>query len=126
MPADPPEQPVARQGLVVDDADPVRLRHAIEMAFEYRGDVTITCRDLPRPIQGYVFDRRDGATPRDSALRLIPGDGSPRVSIAYDRIRRIEFSGRDTAEGKSFQTWMRHYLERKLAGQAANLHPDDA
>ena len=38
---------------------------ALEKAFEYRGDVTITCKD-GSVIEGYVYDRRAAATLGDS------------------------------------------------------------
>ncbi len=37
------------------------LRQALELAFDYRGDVTITRKDGAR-VEGYIFDRRNGAT----------------------------------------------------------------
>ena len=37
------------------------LRHALEEAFDYRGDVTITRKDGTR-VEGYIFDRRKGST----------------------------------------------------------------
>ena len=36
---------------------------ALEKAFDYRGDVTITCKD-GSIVEGYIFDRKTGANAR--------------------------------------------------------------
>ncbi len=114
----------ARQGVLVDDSDPDRLRAALELALHYRGDVTITCRGTGREVKGYVFDGARGATPGDLAIRLLLPDSDERVSIRLDDIATLQFSGRDTAEGKSFDTWMKKYVQKKLAGEAANIQSE--
>jgi len=88
------------------------LLEAIERAFDYRGDVTITTKD-GRSIEGYVFDRRPG-----ESVRLLPKDGSgQKVTVAYSDIADLAFTGRDTAAGKSWEAWVRKYRERKAAGE---------
>ncbi len=52
------------------------LREALEKAFDYRGDVTITRKD-GTTVEGYIFDRRTGATLAESVVRLFP-QGSKR------------------------------------------------
>ena len=47
------------EGWVPELAGENELRQALESAFDYRGDVTITRKDGSR-IEGYVFDRRSG------------------------------------------------------------------
>src|ERR1700693_5599822 len=44
---------------------------ALEKAFDYRGDVTITRKDGTK-IEGYLFDRRSAATLKESVVRLFP------------------------------------------------------
>jgi hypothetical protein len=68
-------------------------------------------------VEGYVFDRRHGRDLRDSLVRILPKDGSPRTSIAYSDIAALAFSGRDMAAGKSWETWVRKYWEKKAAGE---------
>src|SRR5215469_12461997 len=58
------------------------LRQALEKAFDYRGDVTITRKD-GSTVEGYIFDRRGGKTLSDSVVRLYPKDSNQRVSVAY-------------------------------------------
>jgi hypothetical protein len=92
------------------------LREALDKAFDYRGDVTVRLQD-GRSIEGYVFDRRSGKTLQDSVLRMIPANGSAKISIPYADIRGLEFSGKDTAAGKSFESWVKKYWAKKAAGE---------
>jgi hypothetical protein len=88
----------------------------IEKAFDYRGDVTVTRKDGSQ-LEGYIFDRRNGATPEDSFVRIIPKDDVKKIAIAYSDIAAIDFTGRDTAEGKSWAAWVKKYFEKKAAGE---------
>ena len=104
------------EGWVPELATEEDLRSALEQAFDYRGDVTITLKD-GRRVDGYIFDRRNAATLRDSVVRLIPQNSGQKVSIPYSDIAALAFSGRDTAAGKSWEAWVRKYWERKAAGE---------
>ena len=92
------------------------IRQALEKAFDYRGDVTITRRDGSK-VEGYVFDRRTGKSLSDSAVRLFPKDSSQKVSIAYSDIAALAFSERDPAAGRSWEAWVKKYWEKKAAGE---------
>jgi hypothetical protein len=104
------------EGWVPDLASAEELRQALEKAFDYRGDVTITSKDGSR-IEGYVFDRRSGKTLADSLVRLYPKDSSEKVSIPYSEIAALAFSQRDPAAGKSWEAWVKKYWEKKAAGE---------
>ncbi len=104
------------QGRVWEAASDEELREGLEKAFDYRGDVTITRRD-GSAVEGYIFDRRAGATLKDSCVRLLPKGGAGKLAIAYADIAAISFSGRDTAAGKSWEAWLRKYWEKKAAGE---------
>ncbi len=104
------------QGSVWQAADPNELREALEKAFDYRGDVTITRMD-GSSIEGYIFDRRTGSTLADSYVRLFPKDSAEKISIAYVDIAGLAFTGRDTAAGKSWEAWVKKYLAKKAAGE---------
>lgn len=93
-----------------------QLCDAIEKAFDYRGDVTLALRD-GTAVEGYIFDREAGPTLGESFVRLFPKDSNQKVSIRYSDIARLVFSGRDTAEGKSFETWVKKYNQKKAAGE---------
>jgi hypothetical protein len=112
------------QGWVPQLGNEEELREALEKAFDYRGDVTVTRKDGTR-IDGYLYDRRSGASLQQSLVRILPQNGSPRVSIPYSDISALAFSGRDTAAGKSWEAWVRKYWERKAAGETAELEPEE-
>jgi hypothetical protein len=100
------------QGWVPSLTNENELREALEKAFDYRGDITLTRKD-GAVIEGYLYDRRSGATLQQSLVRILPQDGSPRVSVPYSEISALAFSGRDTAAGKSWEAWVRKYWEKK-------------
>jgi hypothetical protein len=104
------------EGWVPELATDDEKRLAFEKAFDYRGDVTLTLKD-GRQINGYVFDRRLGATLEDSAVRIIPSTERTKLSVSYAEIAAIAFTGRDTAAGKSFEAWVKKYNEKKAAGE---------
>lgn len=104
------------QGRIWEAATDAELSAGLEKAFDYRGDVTITTKD-GKKIEGYIFDRRTAATLRDSVVRLLPRDSHQKLSVSYADIAGLEFSGRDTAAGKSWEAWVRKYWEKKAAGE---------
>jgi hypothetical protein len=104
------------EGWVPDLASEEDLKQALEKAFDYRGDVTVTRKDGTR-VEGYVFDRRTGKTLADSAVRLYPKDSGEKVSIPYSEIAALAFSQRDPAAGKSWEAWVKKYWEKKAAGE---------
>jgi hypothetical protein len=100
------------------------LREALEKAFDYRGDITLTRKD-GTVVEGYLYDRRSALTLQQSLVRILPQDGSPRVSIPYSEISSLTFSGRDTAAGKSWEAWVRRYWEKKASGENAEIRPEE-
>lgn len=111
------------QGLVATREDETALVAALEQAFDYRGDVSLDLTGGER-ITGYIFDRRAGRSLAESRVRLMRDGSDERVEIAFDRIARVEFTGRDTAAGKSFETWLKKYVEKKLAGERASIESE--
>ncbi len=104
------------EGWIPELAGEEELRQALEKAFDYRGDVTITRKDGSK-VEGYIFDRRTGKSLADSAVRLYPKDSSQKLSVPYSEIAALAFSGRDTAAGKSWEAWVRKYWEKRTAGE---------
>ncbi len=105
------------EGWIPTLATDEEIRTAFEKAFDYRGDVTITKKDGAK-IEGYIFDRRSSGPTLDQCIvRMIPKDANDKVTIPYSQIARLEFTGRDTAAGKSFETWVKKYREKKAAGE---------
>jgi len=103
------------EGWVPALASETDIREALEKAFDYRGDLTITLKKGQK-IEGYVFDRRsNGATLADCYVRvMVKGDKS---KIPYSDIAALAFTGKDTAAGKSFEAWVKKYNEKKAAGE---------
>ena len=106
------------EGWIPALATDAEIRDALEKAFDYRGDVTLTLRSGEQ-LEGYLYDRRTGPTLADSVVRLIPGKGEDRSrrSISYTDIAALAFTGRDTAAGRTFEAWVRKYWEKKAAGE---------
>jgi hypothetical protein len=99
------------------------IREALEKAFDYRGDVRIT-RKNGSVVDGYLYDRRSGKTLADSLVRILPADGSPRVSIPFSDVAALKFSERDPAAGKSWEAWIHKYWEKKSAGERAAIESE--
>ena len=60
-----------------------------------------------------------------SYVRLFAKTGTEKRRIAYADIAGLAFTGKDTAAGKSFETWVKKYRERKAAGETnIGLHPE--
>ncbi len=112
------------EGWVPELANETELREALEKAFDYRGDVTLTKKDGGK-IEGYIFDRVNGASLSASFVRILPKTGGGRLKIAYSEIAALVFSGRDPAAGKSWEAWVKKYWEKKdSGGEGASLHPE--
>jgi len=113
---------------------------ALESAFDYRGDVTLTFLD-GSVLVGYVFDRWVGDEERNgrdaratgstcsgdsvadasgslhrlktcATARLIPVGETCRVVVDFDEVVRLEFSGRDAASGRSWAHWVRKWEQK--------------
>jgi hypothetical protein len=105
------------QGWIPSLASEEEIRAALEKAFDYRGNLTITLRSGDK-IDGYVFDRRD-TSPKLSEcfVRVMPKDRPDKLSIPYSEIAALAFTGKDTAAGKSFEAWVKKYQAKKAAGE---------
>jgi hypothetical protein len=105
------------EGWIPSTATESEVRLALEKAFDYRGDVTLTLKDGNK-LEGYVFDRKsNGPALSDCFVRMMPKDQPGKLNVAYSDIAALAFTGRDTAAGKSFAAWVKKYNERKAAGE---------
>jgi hypothetical protein len=111
------------QGWVPNLADPAELFKALDQAFDYRGDVTLTLRD-GRTIEGFIYDRRRGQGLADSVVRMMPANSEHRMNISYADIAGLQFSGKDTAHGKTWENWLKRYVEKKTKGEKASLEAE--
>ena len=113
------------EGWIPELASENDLRNALEKAFDYRGDVTITTKGGER-IEAYIFNRSTGATLADSFVQYFSPKAQGKLRLSYADIARLEFSGKDRAAGKHWEDWLKAYNERKAAGEKnIALHPDD-
>ncbi|ALA57165.1 hypothetical protein [Nitrospira moscoviensis] len=99
-------------GRVFTPRSPQELIEAIELAFDYRGDVTVELK-TGEAVFGYLFNRaaQDGRCWMD----LFPASNAGVRRIYYDEVASIAFSGEDTASGKSWEQWVaKKESERKL------------
>lgn len=120
----PGRQREGLEGWVPELVSDSELREALEKAFDYRGDVTLTQKNGAK-LEGYIFDRISGATLSSSFVRVLPKNGGNRAKIAYSDIAALSFTGRDPAAGKSWEAWVKKYWEKKQEGApGASLHPD--
>ena len=104
------------EGWIPQLASDEEVRAALEKAFDYRGDITITRKDGSK-VEGYIFDRRNGRTLVDSFVRLYPKESSEKIAIAYADIAALKFADRDPAAGRSWEAWVKKYWEKKQAGE---------
>jgi len=104
------------EGWVPDLASENDLRNALEKAFDYRGDVTITTRAGER-VEAFIFNRHTAATLADSYVQYFAPNVAGKQKLSYADIARLEFSGKDRAAGKHWEDWVKAYNERKAAGE---------
>jgi transcriptional antiterminator Rof (Rho-off) len=104
------------EGSVPSLATEQDLKNALEKAFDYRGDVTITLKSGEK-IEAYIFNRQTGATLADSFVQYFTPKADDKRKLAYDQIARLEFSGKDRAAGKHWEDWVKAYTEKKAAGE---------
>jgi len=112
------------EGWIPELADENDLREALEKAFSYRGDITLTLKNGER-LEAFIFDRRTGATLADSFVHYFTPTAPEKRKVSYAEIARLEFSGKDRAAGKHWEDWVKKYNEKKAAGEKnIGLVPD--
>ncbi len=91
------------EGRIFRPASFSEVAEAIDLAFDYRGDVTLDLKTSGR-VEGYVFNRdAHGPNPH---LQLFPKQESCMREIPYSEIVAVAFTGQDTASGKSWEAWV--------------------
>lgn len=91
------------EGRIFQPASFAELVEAVELAFDYRGDVTVSLKSGDS-ISGYLFNRQVNGS--DSYLEVFPSDSPHAQRVLYDQIAVIAFTGEDTATGKSWENWI--------------------
>jgi hypothetical protein len=112
------------EGWIPELASADDLHQALEKAFDYRGDVTITLKNGER-VEAFIFNRQTGPTLADSYVQYFSPKSPNKLKLSYADITRLEFTGKDRAAGKHWEDWVKAYNDRKAAGEKnIALHPD--
>lgn len=104
------------EGWVPELASECDLRGALEKAFDYRGNVTLTLKGGER-VEAFIFNRQTGETLADSYVQYFTPAAPEKRRVSYAEISRVEFSGKDCAAGKQWEDWVKKYTMRKAAGE---------
>lgn len=105
------------EGRTVRPSTPADVAEAVELAFDYRGDVILELTSGER-IEGYVYNRSADHNPPSLHFFLKQESGPRR--IPYEAIAAIVFSGKDTASGKSWEAWVaKKESQRRAESQEA-------
>lgn len=91
------------EGRVFQPASFSELAEAVELAFDYRGDVTVSLKS-GESLCGYLFNRQVSGS--DSYIDVFPSDSLQARQVQYDQIVTIAFTGEDRANGKSWENWI--------------------
>ncbi len=105
---DPSPAKATLQGRAV--AAGAELADGVEQAFDYRGDVTLQLKTGDK-LEGYVFDRGS------SKMRILLKSAGKKVTVPLDEVEQLSFTGRDMADGRSWEAWVKKYTEGKAAGE---------
>lgn len=98
------------QGWAPEPGEGLNLTRVIDLAFDYRGNVTVVRVDGTE-LEGYLFNRNSEAP--DPFIQMFDLGGNGPLKIPYSEIRNIKFTGKDMAAGQSWKAW----LERKGEGK---------
>jgi hypothetical protein len=108
------------EGRVFQPASSEEIIEAVELAFDYRGDVTLELKS-GETVVGYLFNR--DAAGADPWIEIFPEDNPAPRRIHYHQIASIAFTGEDTANGKSWETWVSK-KESERRAEAARVEAD--
>jgi transcriptional antiterminator Rof (Rho-off) len=119
MPAETKSAPLVRdqslQGATftcVSDKDRVE---ALDKAFDYRGDVTLTLT-TGEVLEGFVSNRVAKAKPPYLEFWMKGQDTGKKIE--YSQVAAVAFSGKDHADGKSWEAWVsKKESERKAEAE---------
>jgi len=94
--------PQSWEGSRLQPTNDAELQDALGRACDYRGDVTIHLKTGEQVI-GYVFDRQEEAS-HPFVKVFLANQSDPSIIKCRD-IAQVEFSGEDTAFGRSWEDW---------------------
>jgi hypothetical protein len=103
--------PQSWEGSRVQPSNEKELNDAIGRACDYRGDVTIHLKTGEKVI-GYVFDRQKTSLHRSIKI-FLENQIEPCIIKCQD-IAVVEFSGEDTAFGRSWDDWAKKWQKTQV------------
>ena len=103
------------EGWVPTLDESLTINEVIEMAYDYRGNTTIVKSD-GSTVEGYIFNR--SAEAPEPFLEYFDKSGGGPFTLSYSKIANVEFSGKDTAAGKSWEAWQRRKAEARSREEA--------
>ena len=84
--------------------DNLTVSTVIDLAFDYRGNVTIVKHD-GTIIEGFISNRN--STVPEPYIEYFDKSGEGPSTVPYSQILNIQFTGKDTAAGQSWEAWMK-------------------
>ena len=75
---------------------------------DFRGDITLELKDGSHR-EGYLFNITE------TTAELFPKDSYEKACVLLEEILRVKKSGKDCAEGKSWEAWVNKYKAKKAA-----------
>jgi hypothetical protein len=99
------------------------VERQLQEAVDFRGDVTITLNDGSSR-EGYMFSLGE------HNVEMFPAKEAGIWTIPKSEIASVQRSGRDPADGKSWEAWVKKYNENKARRESgetvapAGLYPD--
>jgi len=106
------DHPQSLEGCRLQPVNDAELQEALRRAVDYRGDVTIHLK-AGEQFVGYVFDHQEG-NPHSSIKMYLAGQSEPCVVKSHD-IAVVEFSGEDTAFGRSWEDWTKKWQKPQMS-----------
>ena len=110
-----PEGRTTLEGWVPTLGESLTLAEVVELAFDYRGNVTVVRVDGTE-VEGYISNRDRDV--REPFIQMFDLAGNGPFKLLYGEILNVKFTGKDTAAGRSWAAWVER-KERKEAEEAA-------
>jgi hypothetical protein len=104
------------EGWIPELATEAELHAALEKAFDYRGDISITFKS-GETVEAYIYNRTAGKTLADSTIQYFASNAPDKKKASYADISRLAFTGKDRAAGIQWEAWLKRYAEKKAAGE---------
>jgi hypothetical protein len=84
------------------------LTRQLREAIDFRGDVTLTLKN-GQTHEGYLFNITE------TTAEFYPKNKSEKACVFIEEILSVEKTGKDTAEGRSWENWVNKFKARKEA-----------